>query len=90
LSIVLTTDFQTYSASEHGAALHFPDVLVQTVVTETVRTDRLAPPGDGMTRFETFRDRSLKRFATGVSLAVERVVDHARSPSNAYWFEMAR
>ncbi len=79
--VVLTTDFQTYSTSEHSAALHFPDALVQAVVTEIVRIDRLAPLSDGSTRFETFRDRNLGQLAAGVSLAVERVVDHARSPS---------
>ncbi|MGH3754264.1 MAG: nucleoside 2-deoxyribosyltransferase [Pseudonocardiaceae bacterium] len=42
--VVLTTDFQTYGTSEHGAALDFPDALVQAVATEIVRIDHLAPP----------------------------------------------
>ncbi len=79
--VVLTTDFQTYCASEHGAALHFPDALVQAVVTEIVRVDDLAPSVDNGTRFEAFRDRNLDQLASAVSLAVDRLVDHARSSS---------
>ncbi|MGH3812682.1 MAG: hypothetical protein ACRDUV_09540 [Pseudonocardiaceae bacterium] len=48
--VVLSTDFQTYCASEHGAARHFPDALVQAVVTEIVRVDGLAPSVDNGTR----------------------------------------
>ena len=79
--VVLTTDFQTYGTSEHGAALHFPDALVQAVVTEIVRVNHLAPPVDNGTRFEAFRDRNLGQLATAVSLAVDRLVYHARSSS---------
>ncbi len=77
--VVLTTDFQTYCASAHGAALHFPDALVQAAVTEVVRVDSLAPPVDYGTRFEAFRERNLGQLATAVSVAVDRLVDHARS-----------
>lgn len=77
--VVLTTDFQTFGTSQNGAALHFPDALIQAVVTEIVRIDRLAPLGDGATRYEAFRDRNLGQLATGVSLAVARIIDHARS-----------
>ncbi|MGH3926780.1 MAG: nucleoside 2-deoxyribosyltransferase, partial [Pseudonocardiaceae bacterium] len=79
--VVVTTDFQTYGTSEHGAALHFPDALVQAVVTEIVRIDHLAPPVDDGTRFEAFRDRNLGQLATAVNLAVDCLVHHSRSSS---------
>ncbi|MGH3770360.1 MAG: nucleoside 2-deoxyribosyltransferase [Pseudonocardiaceae bacterium] len=79
--VVLTTDFQTYGASEHGATLHFPDSLVQTVVTEIVRIDHLAVLLDAGSRFEAFRDRNSGQLTTAVRLAVDRLVHHARSPS---------
>lgn len=79
--VVLTTDFQTYGTSEYGAALHFPDALVQTVVTEIVRIERLASLVDMGSRFEAFRDQNLGQLTTAVHLAVDRLVHHARSPS---------
>lgn len=79
--VVLTTDFQTYCTSEHGAALPFPDALVQAVATETVRVDHLAPSVDNGTRFEVFRDRNLGQLSSAVNLAVDRLLDHARSPA---------
>ncbi|MGH3912053.1 MAG: nucleoside 2-deoxyribosyltransferase [Pseudonocardiaceae bacterium] len=78
--VVLTTDFLTYGASEHGPALYFPDSLVQAVVTEIVRVERLAPPVETGTRFEAFRDRNFDQLATAVRIAVDRLVNHARSP----------
>ncbi|MGH3870364.1 MAG: nucleoside 2-deoxyribosyltransferase [Pseudonocardiaceae bacterium] len=79
--VVLTTDFQIYGASEHGATLHFPDALVETVVTEIVRIDRSAVLVDAGSRFEAFRDRNSGQLTTAVRLAVDRLVHHARSPS---------
>jgi nucleoside 2-deoxyribosyltransferase len=79
--VVLTTDFQTYGASEHSIALHFPDALVQTVVTEIVRIDHLAVLVNHGSRFEAFRDQNLGQLTTAVHLAVDRLVHHARSPS---------
>ncbi len=79
--VVLTTDFQTYGASEHGATLHFPDALVQAVSNEIVRIDRLALPVIHGTRFEVFRDRNLSQLTTAVNLAIDRLVHHARSSS---------
>lgn len=79
--VVLTTDFQTYGTSEHGSALHFPDALVQTVVTEIVRIDHLAVLVDKGSRFEEFRDRNLGQLTTTVRLAVDRLVHHSHSPS---------
>jgi nucleoside 2-deoxyribosyltransferase len=75
--VVLTTDFQTYAASEHGATLHFSDALIQTVVTEIVRIDHLAVLVDKGNRFENFRDRNLGQFTTAVHLAVDRLIHHA-------------
>lgn len=79
--VVLTTDFLTYGAAEHGPALHFPDALLQAVVTEIVHVEGLAPLVETGTRFEAFRDRNLGQLAAAVSLAVDRIVYHARSPS---------
>jgi hypothetical protein len=79
--VVLTTDFQTYGASGHGATLRFPDALVQTVATEIVRIDHLAMLVDKGSRFETFRDRNLGQLTTAVRLAVDRLIHHACSPS---------
>lgn len=79
--VVLTTDFQTYGVVEYGAALHFPDALIQTVVSEIVRIDHLAVLADKGSRFEAFRDRNLGQLTTAVRLAVGCLVRHARSPS---------
>ncbi len=76
--VVLTTDFQTYGAAEHGAALHFPDALIQSVVTEIVRVDHLAVRVDNGSRFEASRDQNLGQLTTAVRLAVDRLVHHAR------------
>lgn len=79
--VVLTTDFLTYGTSEHGTKLYFPDALVQAVVTGIVRIDCLAPPLGNGTRFEVFRDRNLAQLETAVSIAVNRLIDHARPSS---------
>ncbi|MGH3856445.1 MAG: nucleoside 2-deoxyribosyltransferase [Pseudonocardiaceae bacterium] len=78
--VVLTTDFQIYGTSAHGAALQFPDALVQTVVPEIVRIDRLAVLVDEGSRFKEFRDRNLGQLTTAVRLAVDRLIHHACSP----------
>jgi nucleoside 2-deoxyribosyltransferase len=80
--IVLTTDFQTYGNSDHDASLHFPDALVQAVVTEIVRIDRLTLTVMNGTRFEVFRDRNVSQLATAVNFAIDRLVHYARSPSS--------
>lgn len=81
--VVLTTDFQTYGASKHGTALHFPDALVQTVVTEIVRIEHLAVLVNRGSRFEAFRDQNLGQLTTAVRVAVDRLVHHARLPSKS-------
>ncbi|MFF4189101.1 nucleoside 2-deoxyribosyltransferase [Streptomyces sp. NPDC001691] len=70
--IVLTTDFQTYSAHENGPRWEFPDPLIETVATRVVRAERLgAPPSAGTgSRFETFAARNCVQIDRAVGQAV--------------------
>ncbi|MFJ9034651.1 nucleoside 2-deoxyribosyltransferase [Streptomyces sp. NPDC102274] len=63
--IVLTTDFQTYSLTESGPGLEFPDPLLQAVATRIVRVARLGAPAlpsaPVHSRFTGFRSRNAPR-----------------------------
>ncbi len=74
--VVLTTDFQTYSLTEDGLRLEFPDPLIEAVATRVVRMSRLGPPGVGSgSRFTVFRDRNLVQVASALDAAVEVLLE---------------
>lgn len=57
---VLTSDFQTYSLTESGPRMTFPDPLVEYLASRIVRVERLGPPPPvpGGSRFEVFAERN--------------------------------
>jgi nucleoside 2-deoxyribosyltransferase len=74
--VVLTTDFQTYTLTEQGSPLDFPDPLIQAVATHVVRIPRLgpAPERPAMSRHARFRARNLAQLDTAVVMAVEALL----------------
>jgi len=75
--IVVTTDFQTYSLTEAGPQLAFPDPLVECLASRVVRGERLGhpPPPPAASRFEVFAHRNREQ----VERAVKETVDAALS-----------
>ncbi|MFI8811342.1 MULTISPECIES: nucleoside 2-deoxyribosyltransferase [unclassified Streptomyces] len=86
--VVLTTDFQTYSMTEAGTHLEFPDPLLQAVATRIVRVDSLGtpplPPAPGRSRFQDFQTRNVVQTNTALDAAVDALLtlpDDARLPA---------
>ncbi|KPC62596.1 nucleoside 2-deoxyribosyltransferase [Streptomyces chattanoogensis] len=77
--IVLTTDFQTYSLTEAGPSLEFPDPLLQAVAARIVRITRLGPPtlpsAPAHSRFTGFRSRNLAQMNTALDATVDALLD---------------
>lgn len=78
--VVLTTDFQTYSLTEDGPRLEFPDPLIEAVATHVIRFPRLGAPviatQEGRdSRFTVFRERNVVQLASALDAAVEVVLD---------------
>ncbi|AXG78607.1 nucleoside 2-deoxyribosyltransferase [Streptomyces paludis] len=77
--IVLTTDFQTYSLTEAGPRLEFPDPLVQAVATRIVRVTKLGPPTLPSTppqsRFSGFQTRNVAQMNTALDATVDALLD---------------
>ncbi len=78
--VVLTTDFQTYSLTEDGPRLAFPDPLIEAVATHVIRFPRLGVPGiatqeETDSRFTVFRERNVVQLASVLDAAVEVVLD---------------
>ncbi|MFJ6574182.1 nucleoside 2-deoxyribosyltransferase [Streptomyces sp. NPDC091292] len=77
--IVLTTDFQTYSLSEAGPHLDFPDPLLQAVATRVVRVPKLGPPTPPPTqtesRFQSFQARNAAQTITALDATVDALLD---------------
>ncbi|MDN3264055.1 nucleoside 2-deoxyribosyltransferase [Streptomyces sp. CSDS2] len=73
--ILLTTDFQEYSATPDGPRTHFPDPLLDALATRIVRTPRLAAitQPSGTSRFADFALRNQVQ----VQQAIEACVDAA-------------
>ncbi len=75
--IVLTTDFQTYSLTEDGPQLEFPDPLIEAVASDIIRVPRLGPPGSapaGGSRFTVFRERNIVQATNALDAAVEALL----------------
>ncbi|MEU3051776.1 nucleoside 2-deoxyribosyltransferase [Streptomyces griseus] len=83
--IVVSTDFQTYSVTETGAHLEFPDPLIQAVATRIVRVAKLGPPTLSPTpvqsRFRGFRARNAVQTDTALDAAVDTLLDLPERPS---------
>ncbi|MBP2400729.1 nucleoside 2-deoxyribosyltransferase [Streptomyces syringium] len=81
---VLSTDFQTYSLTDDGPRLEFPDPLVQTMARHTVRTPHLVPAHESYGappagRFAVFHERN--RLQTHAALdAVLKALHDAPAP----------
>ncbi|MEV6398498.1 nucleoside 2-deoxyribosyltransferase [Streptomyces sp. NPDC051907] len=77
--VVLTTDFQTYSMTEAGSHLEFPDPLLQAVATRVVRVAKLGPPAlppaPGRSRFQDFRARNMAQTSTALDAAVDALLN---------------
>lgn len=76
--IVVSTDFQTYSMTETGAHLEFPDPLIQAVATRVVRVPKLGPPTlsptPGQSRFHGFRARNAAQTDAALDEAVDTLL----------------
>ncbi|MFD4922330.1 nucleoside 2-deoxyribosyltransferase [Streptomyces goshikiensis] len=75
--VVLTTDFQTYSMTEAGTRLEFPDPLLQAVATRIVRVAALGPLPlpPGQSRFQDFQARNAAQTTTALDTAVDALLD---------------
>lgn len=77
--IVVSTDFQTYSMTETGAHLEFPDPLIQAVATQIVRVAKLGPPSlsapPDQSRFQGFRARNAAQTGAALDAAVDTLLD---------------
>ncbi|MGW2090080.1 hypothetical protein [Streptomyces sp. NPDC001880] len=77
--IVLTTDFQTYSLTEAGTRLEFPDPLLQAVATRIVRVTKLGPPtlpsAPPQSRFPGFQARNMAQTNTALDATVDALLD---------------
>ncbi|MEU7244893.1 nucleoside 2-deoxyribosyltransferase [Streptomyces sparsogenes] len=71
--ILLTTDFQDYSATPDGPRTHFPDPLLDALATRIVRTPRLAAitESPGTSRFADFALRNRAQVRQAVEVCVD-------------------
>jgi hypothetical protein len=76
--LLLTTDFQTYSLTENGRSLDFPDPLFQTVANHVVRVPRLGTPSashqHGAARYAKFLSRNLSQIDAALDIAVDALL----------------
>ncbi|MFJ9795453.1 nucleoside 2-deoxyribosyltransferase [Streptomyces sp. NPDC101145] len=76
--VVLTTDFQTYSLTEAGTHLDFPDPLLQAVATRIVRMAKLGPAlptTPGPSRFRGFHARNVAQTSTALDAVVDALLE---------------
>lgn len=73
--VVLTTDFQTYSMTEAGTRLEFPDPILQAVATRIVRVATLGPSplrsAPGQSRFKGFQARNAAQTSTAIDTLLD-------------------
>ncbi|MFC9913958.1 nucleoside 2-deoxyribosyltransferase [Streptomyces sp. NPDC127197] len=77
--VVVTTDFQTYSADEHSPHWAFPDPLIETIAHRVTRVDRLGAPqlADSPDRFTAFAARNQAQIETAAAMSVEAILELA-------------
>ncbi|MGI5232528.1 nucleoside 2-deoxyribosyltransferase [Actinoallomurus sp. CA-142502] len=76
-TVILTTDFQTYSPGPEASAMAFPDPLIETVAATIVRQHRLSAPQlpvDGPDRLSVFLNQNLRTIATAAEHAAEALL----------------
>lgn len=78
--VIMTTDFQTYSAAEQTSRWEFPDPLVQMLATQIVRADRLGQPDEAADRFDAFAARNAAQVEHAATLAVNAVLTASHEP----------
>ncbi|MER5822697.1 nucleoside 2-deoxyribosyltransferase [Streptomyces mirabilis] len=78
--VVLSTDFQTYSAGEQTSRWEFPDPLVETLATRIVRIDRLGEPEEAPDRFDAFAARNAVQIELAATAAVNAILTASRGP----------
>ena len=77
--IALTTDFTTHAATDTGRGFPFPDPLVETVATATVRAERLGPPDGAYTdRFARYERRNRDQVHAVLDQAADLAIAAAR------------
>ncbi|MGJ5894309.1 hypothetical protein DF268_24100 [Streptomyces sp. V2] len=74
--IMVTTDFQDYSATSHGPRSVFPDPLLDALATRVVRIPRLGTPGTptGGSRFADFAARNHTQVQEAIHACVDAVL----------------
>ncbi|WP_328437568.1 nucleoside 2-deoxyribosyltransferase [Streptomyces sp. NBC_00444] len=79
--VVMTTDFQTYSAEGDSSRWAFSDPLIETVAHRIIRVDRLGAPDptDTRDRFSAFAARNQAQIDTAVAMSVEALLELAHS-----------
>lgn len=77
-TIILTTDFQTYSLTPDGLPLAFTDPLIETVATSVIRAAHLGPEAPAPAqRFEAFAARNRAQIDHACTQAIVALLDHA-------------
>lgn len=79
--VVVTSDFQTYSLTEDGPRLLFPDPLIESLADQVVRVERLGPPSpeQDTARFQAFAQRNQDQVDRAVQEAVDAALGIAAS-----------
>ncbi|MEU7022777.1 nucleoside 2-deoxyribosyltransferase [Streptomyces sp. NPDC046203] len=77
--LLLSTDFQSYSLTEDGPLLDFPDPLIQAAATRVIRVPRLGPPSSSheqdATGYAEFLSRNRAQTDTALDAAVAALLD---------------
>ena len=77
--VVLSTDFISYSLTEDGPALAFPDPLIQSIASSVVRATNLEPaePGEHYTHYA---QRNINQLTRAASSATTTLLQFATDP----------
>lgn len=84
--VVVTTDFQTYSAADDSTRWEFPDPLIEVVAQRIIRVDRLGTPGPEASRdrFAAFAARNQAQIDTAAASSIEAILElAANSPGTS-------
>lgn len=79
-TIILTTDFQTYSLTPDGQQLAFADPLVETTATSVIRAAHLGPEAQAPAparRFAAFAARNRAQIDHACTQAIAALLEHA-------------